>query len=182
MQCSGAVKITKDNRDSVSAIRPAQVVGSIFRVRRDLVGLIKRHVMPGSGLTLEEADLLIDLFGARTMDWTDPSADADGFVAFEEVKRSLVHSAATLSRRISDLRMAGYVEIRKVSTGKKADDAVDQRKMAVRITNSGIAKIRPLYEKHCRLCERLLADIPAEDQRTLWRTNEALIKRIHWDI
>jgi len=126
--------------------------------------------------------MLIDLFGARTMGWTDPSADADGFVAFEEVKRSLVQSAAAISRRISDLLEAGLVEIRKVSAGKKADDAVDKRKMAVRITNSGIAKIRPLYEKHCRLCQRLLGDIPLEDQRALICTNEALIKKAHWDV
>ncbi len=172
------MKNTKQHRDSAGEVRPAQVIGSIFRVRRDLAGLIKKHVMPGSGLTVEKADLLIDLFGARKMGWNDPSADADGYVTFEDLKRSLVHSAAALSRRISDLRTAGHVEIRKVSAGKGAEDTVDKRKMAVRITNSGIDKIRPLYEKHCQVCERLLRDIPSEDQLTLLRTNEALIRGI----
>jgi DNA-binding MarR family transcriptional regulator len=116
------------------------------------------------------------------MGWTDPSADADGYVPFAEIKRSLVHSAAALSRRIADLRADGYVEIRKASAAKGAGAAVDKRQMVVRITNSGIDKIRPVYEKWCRLCENLLRDIPSDDARALLRINESLIKRIRGDV
>ena len=134
--------------------------------------------MPGTGLTIEDADLLIDLLGARTMGWADPSAGADGYVAVEEIKRSLVHSAAAISRRISDLEKYGYVEIRKALAGKRTGEKVDKRKVAIRITDRGIAKIRPVYEKHCRVCEDMLRGISLEDRRTLLRINEALIDTV----
>ena len=111
-------------KPSANECHPVRVIGSIFRVRRDLTLLIKKHVLPGAGLTLEEADLLMDLFGAAKLGWSDPAADESGYATFAALKASLVHSASALSRCVAALQKAGLLEARKIhkiSRNKKAD-------------------------------------------------------------
>ena len=164
-------------------LNPVSVVGSVFRLRRDLVGPIQLHVVSGSGLTLMKADLLIDLFGAKEMTWPDPAADKEGYVTFRALKQSLVHSPALLSRRIAELEAAGLVEtnktkdIGKVSTKLKN---VDRKSKSVRITSKGIRMIEPLYKKYADFCELLLRDMSVEDQSTLLRLNEAVMNKLRW--
>jgi hypothetical protein len=170
------------SRPAAEDLRPERVIGSVFRVRRDLAGLVRRHVIPGTGLTGEEVDLLTDLYGVRHLGWTDPKADPDGYVPFASLKVSLVHSAAALSRHIARMTKAGYVEVQQASGGKKPASRGGRKAKAARITDLGVQKVKPVYERYCRLCGQLLQTIPADDQHTLLKVNEALMKRIRWDI
>lgn len=168
-------------RPSTESFHPVRVIGSIFRVRRDLTSLVKKHVLPGSGLTLEEADLLMDLFGAAQLGWTDPAADRDGFVNFTALKASLVHSAAALSRRVAALEQSELLERRKM--GKPASETkVDRRSPSLRITPTGVERIKPVYERYAELCGRLLVDVPSDVRRTMLQTNERLMEKARWGV
>ena len=160
-----------------------KVIGSIFRVRRDLVVPIKNHVVAGSGLTLEEADLLMDLYGAKQLGWPDPAADEEGYVTFRVLKLSLVHSQALLSRRIAALESAGLIEIRKtkdIGKDSSARKKIDPKSKSGRITNKGIRVIEPVYQKYTDFCELLLRDMSPEHQSTLLRLNESLMNKLRW--
>ena len=170
------MKGIKSKTQTDAPLRPEQVLGSVFRLRRNLAVAIKKRVLPGCGLTTEEADLLVDLYGARYMNWQDPAADADGFVPLVSIKRSLVHNPAALSRRISDLEGAGMIEIRKAEKSESAADKIDRRKIAIRITEKGVGRVKPVYEKYCTLCANLMRNIPMEHQRVLFNSNETLIQ------
>jgi DNA-binding MarR family transcriptional regulator len=168
-------------RPSAEEFHPVRVIGSIFRVRRDLTLLIKKHVLPGAGLTLEEADLLMDLFGAAKLGWSDPAADEHGYVTFAALKASLVHSSSALSRRVAALQKAGLLETRKVH--KIARDAkADRRSLALRITPAGIKRIEPVYERYAELCGRLLRDVPTNVRRTIIEINETLMEKARWGV
>src|SRR5690349_17436286 len=89
------------------------VIGSFFRVRRDLVSLVKGRVIDGSGLTLEQSDVLFDIYGATELGWPDPKSIAKGskWVTLASLQRSVVNNAPELvSRRIIDLNKKNYVE------------------------------------------------------------------------
>ncbi len=159
---------------------PTKVIGSIFRVRRDLSLVVKKHVLQSASLTLEEADVLMDLFGASKLAWEDPVADEDGYVAFAALRRSLVHSSSSLSRRIAALLSAGLVETLKPRERARAGEKADLKVVLVRITKSGVAKISPVYERFRSASERLLRDIPIEDQVALVRINEQVMKAARW--
>jgi DNA-binding MarR family transcriptional regulator len=162
-------------------VQPMRVIGSIFRVRRDLTLLIKKHVLPGSGLTLEEVDLLLDLYGAAKLGWSDPKADEQGFVTWASAKASLVHSSAGLSRCVAALKQAGLLETRKlheIAVEKK----VDRRSLVLRITGKGIEKVEPVHQRYAELCERLLKDFSPEAQETVLETNEKLMQKARWGV
>ncbi|MHC1767356.1 MAG: hypothetical protein AB9869_24275 [Verrucomicrobiia bacterium] len=171
----------KARKTSAEEFHPVRVIGSIFRVRRDLTLLIKKHILPGCELTLEEADLLMDLFGAAKLGWSDPAADERGFVTFAALKASLVHSAAVLSRHVAALQKVGLLETRKLH--ELAPDAKgDRRSLALRITPKGVERIEPVYERYGELCERLLGDVPADVRRTMLQTNERLMEKARWGV
>lgn len=147
-----------------------------------LTALIKKHVLPGSGMTLEEADLLLDLYGAARLGWDDPAADKDGYVAFAALKASLVHSAAALSRRVAALRMAGLLETRKLHEIAPATTKVDRKAIVLRITPKGIKKIQPVYERYAGLCDSMLKDVPPDVRRTILQTNDDLMQKARWGV
>ena len=160
---------------------PVRVIGSIFRVRRDLVIPIKNHVIAGSGLTLEEVDLLIDLYGAKDLHWNDPSADVEGYVTFAALKQSLVHSQALLSRRIAALEKMGLLETKKTKEiAKESSRAIDSKSKSTRITVKGVELIKPVFNKHKEFCEELLKDMSHIDQLKLLQLNEALMNKLRW--
>jgi hypothetical protein len=98
---------TKSNpAPTVPSPTPVSIIGGIFRLRRDLVWVIRESVISGTGVTLEQADLLLDVYGASRLGWDDPKAIAGGWVTFGALKKSLVHAAELLTRRIQDLYMA----------------------------------------------------------------------------
>jgi DNA-binding MarR family transcriptional regulator len=161
---------------------PVRAIGSIFRVRRDLVRVIKENVIAGSGLTLEEADLLLDLYGGGRLGWSDPKGDKDGWVTFAALKKSLVHSPELLTRRIAALKDADLVEVRKIGKDQAKQDRIDAKSKLARIRPEGVKRIAPVYEQYGAVCKDLLAGFSPEDQRNLLRINEALMQKIRWRV
>ena len=172
---------TTDN--GLTGPKAVTIIGSIFRVRRDLVPLIKRKVTPGMGLTLEQADLLLDLYGARRLGWPEPKAIEGGWVTFAALKESLVHARELLTRRLRDLGDGGYVEIIPVPKEEAKALGIDSKSKKVRILQKGEEKAKEIYNRYGRACLDLINRLPAEQREqaeTILRFNEAVMKALRW--
>lgn len=172
------MKKTARGHSKTASFSAVKIIGGIFRVRRDLVGAIKRRVLGGSGLNIEEVDLLLDLFGAAELGWQDPSADAQGFVTFQDLQSSLVHSPALLSRRIASMRAKGWIDSCQLHTLRSGKIKIDKKAKAARITAAGKRVIEPIYDKYCRFCDEMLIGFPIEELRILQKSNQTIIQRI----
>jgi len=152
-------------------------------VRRDLVSLIKRKVMPGIGLTVEQADLLIDLYGARRLQWPDPKAIEGGWVTFSALKESLVHARELLTRRLADLEKGGYVEIASVPREEAKALGIDSKSKKVRILPKGEERARVVYERYGRVCLDLINRLPSHvrgQTEIVLSFNEAIMEALRW--
>jgi hypothetical protein len=159
----------KDKR--TAPMEPTDVVGSVFTARRDLLHGV-RAVVAGSGFSVEEADLLISLYGAKELEWDDLEHDKKGFVAFGELERYLVHNPSLLSRRIKKLASARppLCEV------AEADLASGQHFNAkrVRITKEGIKRIEPVWKRYQQMSATLLEGIPSGDLKAHLAVNEVI--------
>ena len=165
--------MTKDKRTTPA--KPTDTVSSIFTARRDLLHGV-RAVVAGSGFSVEEADLLISLYGVKELDWDDLEHDKESFVAFNQLERYLVHSASLLSRRISKLAdtKPSLVEI------AEADRASGQHCNAkrVRITKKGAKRIEPVWKRYEQMATILLEGIPQRDLLIHGQVNDLISHRI----
>jgi len=154
-------------------VAPVDVISSIFTARRDLLLGVK-SVVAGSGLTVEQCDLLVSLFGVRELAWGDLPHDEDGFVAFKELERFLVHNPSLLSRRLNKMLTAKppLVEIAKAGPGQHFNA------LRVRIAPAGVERIRPVWERYARMSANLLQDIPQSKLAAHCWVNEEISKRI----
>ena len=163
-----------DSSDS----HPVQNVISILKARRELVSPMKKAVLSGSGLSLEIADILTDLYGAKELHWPDPQADRDGFVTLSQLQASLVHcqtlSQILLSRRIRALEDEKWVEIRRIQKDRKYLHEND----GVRITDSGTSMIRPVWAKYQELAKTLLNEVSEQHRQVHLKVSESILQRI----
>jgi DNA-binding MarR family transcriptional regulator len=166
----------------IIGFHPVQAISSLFRLRRDLSSLIKKSVLKDSNLTFDQADILIDLYGARRLQWSTPPADTEGYVSFGDLKVSLVHTSATLTRRLDELKAAGLVEVRPAASIAGARKTMDKKRKAARITKEGERKAGPVWEKYLRLCLNLMQGFEPEDPIRMWQMNEALRKKVRWEL
>jgi hypothetical protein len=165
--------MSKDRRKA--PVEPTDTVGSVFTARRDLLHGVK-WAIAGSGFTVEEADLLVSLYGAKELGWDDLEPDAEGFVAFNELERFLVHSASLLSRRIRKLAdaMPALLEV------ADADLASGQHFNAkrVRITKDGVKRIEPVWKRYEQMAAKLLEGIPQRLLEDHYAVNAEISARI----
>jgi hypothetical protein len=92
---------------------------------------------------VDEADLLVSLYGARVLDWDDLNHNNEGFVAFNYLEKFLVHNPSLLSRRITKLAGAKppLVKVENVDPASGLHFNAKQ----VRITDEGVKKIEPIW-------------------------------------
>jgi len=147
--------MTKEKRST--SVEPTDTVGSIFTARRDLLHGV-RLVVEGSRFTVEEADLLMSLYGAKELGWDDLEHDKEGFVAFNELERYLVHSASLLSRRIRKLADA-KPPLLEIAVADRASGQHFNAKR-VRITKEGAKRIEPVWKRFQEVSAKLLEGIP----------------------
>ncbi len=157
------------------AIEPTDVVTSIFTARRDLLMIVK-SVVAGSGFTVEEADLLISLFGVRELGWNDLPHDRDCYVAFKALEEFLVHNPSLLSRRIRKLATAKppLVEVAESEAGS----GLHFNARRVRISAEGIRRIKPVWERFARMSANLLQGLPPHLLEAHYRVNDEISARI----
>jgi len=168
--------------DEESKGRAVRIIGSIFRARRDLVGMVKKNVLPAVGLTLEQADLLLDIWGATKKGWSDPKAiEGTEWVTFAALKASLVHSPELLTKRIRDLENLGYVKSAQLTKQEALQQGVHGQSKKVRLEKEGEEEAQKLYDTYGEVCLRLLRNLPSEMQEQaedVRRFNQAVIDRL----
>jgi len=162
-------------KKSAPVIEPTDTITSIFTARRDLLQGVKSVVAP-SGFTIEEADLLVSLFGVRELGWDDLAHDAAAYVAFKELELYLVHNPSLLSRRIRKLADAKppLVEVGKPEAGS----GLHFNALRVRITAEGVKRIKPVWERFARMSANLLQGIPPHLLEAHHRVNQEISARI----
>jgi hypothetical protein len=169
--------------DEPQAVR---IIGSIFRARRDLVGMIKKRVLPKVGLTLERADLLLDIWGATKAGWADPRCiQGTEWVTFAALRDSLVHAPELLTRRIADLEKLRYLKSARLTRPEALSLGVHGRSKKVRLEKIGEEKAKELYETYGTECLRLLSELRSDAQehaRDVLNFNNALMERLRWRI
>ena len=138
-------------------IEPTETISSVFVARRDLLHGVKA-VVAGSGFTVEEADLLVSLYGARELDWDDLEHDEEGFVAFNQLERYLVHAPSLLSRRIRKLADAKPALLEVADADRTSGQHFNAKR--VRITKEGVKRIEPVWKRFQQMSVKLLAGIP----------------------
>jgi hypothetical protein len=156
-------------------IEPSDTINSIFTARRDLLQAVK-SVLADSHFTVEQADLLVSLYGVRELGWDDLPHDADAYVAYKELENFLVHNPSLLSRRIRKLADAkpALVEVAKPEAGS----GLHFNALRVRITAEGIKRIKPVWERYTRMSANLLKDIPRHLLDAHHKVNEEIGDRI----
>ena len=147
--------MTKDKR--TAPVEPTDTISSVFVTRRDLLHGVKA-VVAGSGFTVEEADLLVSLYGARELDWDDLDHDEEGFVAFNQLERFLVHNPSLLSRRIRKLADAKPALLEVADADLASGQHFNSKR--VRITGEGVKRIAPVWKRFQQMSAKLLAGIP----------------------
>jgi hypothetical protein len=165
--------MAKDRRPE--PVEPTDTISSVFTARRDLLHGI-RAVVAGTGFTVEEADLLVSLFGARELDWEDLEHDKEGFVAFSQLGRYIVHSGSLLSRRIRKLA-ATRPPLLEVADVDPASGLHFNAKR-VRITKEGVKRIGPVWEKYRWMSERLVEGIPQDLLKAHYEVNQRISAEI----
>ena len=158
---------------------PLENIITTLKVRRELMTpRIEARLLDGTDLTLERADILVDLYGALKWDWSDPRADAEGFVTLKQLRASSVQgessSQVLFSRRIRDLEGQGRIEIRK----GKPDQTYLGENDRFRITEKGILVIAPVWNKYQELAEDLMEDIPLRMRLVHSQVNEKLLRKL----
>ena len=149
---------------------PVYNVASIFDAHRDLRRLAKMAV-GDCGLTLPEADVLVLLYGLRTLGWRDCPVLGDGYVSFKDLKSVLVHDPSLFTRRVKELKNKGLLDMK---SSKELNPKVRGNSQHLRITNQGIAVTRPIWERYRKLSELLLKHCSAADLDAHLRVNEGI--------
>lgn len=159
------------------AFDPVFNISTIFTVRRDLRPYA-RETLGNSGLSVEEADILIYLMGALEYGWEEVPADREGFVALRDLKEALVHDPSLFARRLKKLAAGErpLIEVRRVS--KRTHSDLHGNSQQARITKAGVGVTVPIWDNFRRLSAKLLAGLPQADLEAHLRVNEAITRRL----
>ncbi len=154
---------------------PTDTVSSIFSARRDLLHGAKWAV-ENSGFTVEEADLLVSLYGVKMLNWDDLEQDREGYVAFRRLEHFLVHNPSLLSRRIRKLADAKPALLDVADGDIAAGQHFNSKR--VQITKEGIKRIEPVWHRFQQMSGSLVKDIPAKMLEAHLGVNDTISQRI----
>ncbi len=135
--------------------------------------------MGNSPLSVEEADILILLYGLRYLGWDDCPVGGEGFVAFRDLKSVLVHDPSLFTRRLKKLadKEHGYIEVDRIPKG--AARRLHGNAQMARITDVGVAAVKPIWATFERFSAKLfsgelLKEFSQKDLETHAKINEAI--------
>ena len=133
---------------------PVYNISGIFAAHRDLRPYAKL-ALGDSGLSVEEADILVLLYGLCELNWDDCPVDEDGCATFKDLKSILVHDPSLFARRIKKLAAPDYslVEVKKV----KEAAGLHGNSLRIHITKAGIDAVKPIWERFRKLSSKLFA-------------------------
>jgi DNA-binding MarR family transcriptional regulator len=133
---------------------PVENFAWTYVARRELLPVIKEQLLPQSGLTLEEADLLLELYGSWKLGWHFPPCDQAGYVTLKALEEALMNSQPHISRRVAQLLNKGLVEPQKSKgTGRSG------RTRRIKLSQEGRTKISAIWRQYNALADRILQGV-----------------------
>jgi len=151
------------------ARHPVSNIGSVYRTRRDLLRItVSEEVLGDCNLSIELVGILVDLYGAIHLHWSDPKA-THGHVTFQDLLETAVHdstfSDATLSLRLKRLKDLKLIVVKPIPKhGPAAELRFGSRgsRSWVRITETGVKLAAPIWDRYKQMAERLAEGAPPE--------------------
>jgi DNA-binding MarR family transcriptional regulator len=147
----------------------ADNVSSVFEARRDLRPAAKL-IVKGSGLGIEEADILILLYSVRKLGGTECQSYG-GYVNFTDLKKAMVHDPSLFSRRVKRLEKDGLVHVR---PSREGDPALHAKAQQVRIEDAGVKVVAPIWKRYCEFSEELLKGFTKAELDNHYRVNREM--------
>src|SRR6266850_688290 len=145
---------------------------SIYVARRELVWVLKRELLHGeSEVKLEDAEILLALFHAKTGECAAISLDDKGFTGLRKIEGAQMLSQSQIHRRVSGL-----------ITGKYLEEKLPRRRTSaikVRLTTKGEAFAEKYWKDYKTLASLVLKGVDASQRQAHLRVNETIQRKIH---
>jgi DNA-binding MarR family transcriptional regulator len=138
---------------------PVDNLVSTYVARRELLPLLVDRLLVGVGLTFEEAELMLELFGPWKLGWRVPPCDPEGYVIQKALESVLMNSQPHVSRRVGKLEQKGYVVAKRV-----ARSGILRKAHKVRLTQPGLELTASIWKNYKRLAEKILQGVPPEQR------------------
>ena len=156
---------------------PVYNISSIFTAHRDLRPFTKL-TLGDSGLTAEEADILILLYGEAELGWKELPVNPEGLVALKHLRMALVHDASLFARRLKKLTATKEPQIEVKSMRSFPNFPVHGNSQGARITKAGVMSARPIWDKFSKLSAKLLDGLPETDLEAHLRVNNFISHKL----
>jgi DNA-binding MarR family transcriptional regulator len=146
---------------------------STYVARRELLPLLVERLLVGAGLTFEEAELMLELFGAWKLGWKVPPCDPEGYVIQKALENVLGNSQPHVSRRVGQLEQKGYVVAKRV-----ARSGILRKAHKVRLAQPGLELTASIWEHYQRLAEKILQGVPPEQRLKHYLVCQSVCARV----
>jgi DNA-binding MarR family transcriptional regulator len=143
----------------------------IYVARRELVQVLKRELLRGeSEVKLEEAEILLGLFRAKTGEYPAIPLDGKEFTGLKQIEAAQMLSQSQIHRRVRGLINSKYLEekLPRRATGP----------IKVRLTEKGEAFAQQYWKDYKRLASMLLEGVDASERRSHLLVNDTIQRKI----
>ncbi len=163
------------SKKRAEAFQPVFCLTSIFTARRDVLTAINNEVLSDdSPVTVDEADVLIFLFGMTKLGWMELDLDEEGYVSISDLRAVLVHDRGLFSRRIQKLEQDGFIEGKQLLRRKGSRRYVQR----VRITTAGLKVAGLIWKRYCKMAARIVKGLSQEELECHYRVNQHISETI----
>jgi DNA-binding MarR family transcriptional regulator len=145
-----------------------------YVARRDLVPVMKRELLNAEReVKLEEAEILLDLFRARSCEQQVISLDSQGFTTLKQIEMARMLSQPQVNRQVRQLllRERRYLEVR---SPRRKTGALE-----VRLTKKGTDFAERYWADYKKFASSILAGIGVSQRRSHVSVNYAMQRKIH---
>ena len=164
-------------------IKPIEAVESCFEAVRDLRALIEKFVVPPTGLSLAEADIIYATYSILTgREVFKPIWE--GFALLDDILAVATYDkydAPKTTRILRSLAEQSLVEIQKVRDLVKVGamaKKVHGNSNCLALTPEGMDRAKQLTERYERLSEHLCSRIPTENMTIQTTVNRQLAQMV----
>lgn len=159
---------------------PSQSFSGLLGLSRKLEHLYRNVVLSNTGLSIEQANILVEMEG--TVSFGPPGAsrhDDDGFVVFGALAERLTLTKPALSRRFAEMKELGWVEdCPVVRAGLPEEKRPHGNAHLVRITARGRKKITPVVKRMIKLGPELFEGMTLKQREVYCEVFDLLRQRV----
>ena len=156
---------------------PVYNISTLFNATRDLRPYAKRALV-NTGLSIEESDILIALYGESELNWNELPVNPEGLIALKNLREALVQDASLFGRRLKTLTAMTPPLVELEDMKSHPLFPVHGNSQGARLTPAGKAVAGKIWESFIRLSTRLLDGIPKEKLSIHEEINRTISQRL----